>query len=142
MVLSREGILVTIQLSADSGLSGYVPNSLRALSFAFNQDVRTVWLKAEVDRELTEDEWDDASEAETMVAADDVFMSGPPLNEHTMTDFTVMVVPPDQPLDPLPDGIVFLRACERVPEGYAGAMPHPRSRAHLMPNLPTEEHGP
>ena len=65
-------------------------------------------------------------------------MSGPSLSERTKTDFTVVVLPPDQPLVPLPDGIVFLRPGERVPEGYAGAM----SRAHLMPNLPTEEHEP
>ena len=87
-----------------------------------------------MDRELSEDEWEDVNQAEGGVASDNVLKPHAPLNESTMTDYTLVVVPPDQPLDPLPDGTVFLRAGERARQGHAGALPHPMPRSLVREN--------
>ena len=91
-----------------------------------------ITFKAEIDKEVTveDEDWEDLSRARTEIDSDDL------LGEETRLEMKIVVVPPNQPLDPLPDGVVFLRARERVPDGYGGAMPHPRSRAHLIPHFP------
>ena len=139
MVFSNEDATRKILLSADRGLLGQIPEPLRAFSFSFDQSIRTIWLRAEVDRELSEDEREDLAFSESEIAADNVLDPHSPLDQWTQTELAVVVVPPDQPLDPLPDGVVFLRAGERVPDGYAGAMPHPDSRVHLVPHYRSHE---
>ncbi len=124
-----------ILLSADRALSGQVPDPLRALSFSVNAMTCLITFKAEIDKEVTveDEDWEDLSRARTEIDSDDL------LGEETRLEMEIVVVPPDQPLDPLPDGVVFLRAGERVPDGYRGAMPHPRSRAHLIPHFPPRD---
>ena len=135
MTLSPEDASAEILYSADRGLSGYVPAPLRAYSYAFDQSERTIWLKAEVDRELDEDEREDLSVAETGVIADNVLTPHAPLNASTMVELAVVVVPPDQPIAPLPGGIVFLRDGEPVPRDYPGMTPLPDSRARSQPHF-------
>lgn len=123
--------------SADRGLWGQVPGPLRAWSFSFDEIARLITFKAEVDRQVIveDDDWEDLSFASGEVSAELL------LGEGTQVDMEIVVVPLDQPLDPLPDGVVFLRAGEQVPESYGGAMPHPGSRAHLIPHASISQDG-
>ena len=94
-----------------------------------------ITFKAEVDKEVIVDDedWEDLSCARTEVDSDDL------LGEETRLEMEIVMVLPNQPLDPLPDGVAFLRNGERVPDGYGGAMPRPRSGAHLIPYFPRRE---
>lgn len=132
MTLPRADATEGILLSADRGLWERVPPSLRALSFSFDDVTYLITLKAEVDKEIIveDDDWSDLNIVTTMVDTDEL------LGLNTRVDMNIVLVPTGQPLDPLPNGIVFLRTGERVSEGYGGAMPHPRSKAHLIPHAP------
>lgn len=132
---SRAEHTVDILLSADRGLWGQIPTPLRAWSFSFDEVSRLIIFKAEVDREIIVEnhDWEDLSCASGEAAADLL------LGEETQVKMEIVLVPSDQPLNPLPDGVVFLRTGERVPDGYGGAMPHPCSRAHLIPHFPRRE---
>lgn len=123
-----------IVYSADVGLSGLVPDPLRAFSFSFDEIARLITIRAEVDKELIveDDDWEDLSCASSDVSADLL------LGEGTQVEMDIVVVPCDQPLDPLPDGIVFLRAGEQAPEGYGGVMPLAESMARLKPHFPRQ----
>ncbi len=134
MTLTRADATRKILLSADRGLWGQVPGPLRAWSFSFDEIVRLITFRAEVDKEVVveDDNWEDLSLASGEASADLL------LGEGTQVSMEILLVPVDQPLDPLPDGVVFLRAGDRVPDGYGGAMPHPRSRAHLIPHFPPD----
>lgn len=77
---------------------------------------------------MEDDDWEDFSCARSEIDSDDL------LGEKTRPEMDIVIVPADQPLDPLPDGIVFFRAGEQVPEAYPGALPHPRATAHLIPH--------
>ncbi len=135
MTLPRTDATRKILLSADRGLWGQVPPPLRAWSFSFDAVARTITFRAEVDKAVVveDDNWEDLSLASGEASADLL------LGEGTQVKMEVLLVPPGQPLDPLPDGVVFLRAGERVPDNYGGAMPHPRSRAHLIPHFPPKD---
>ncbi len=135
MTLSRVDATRKILLSADRGLWGQVPPPLRALSFSFEDVTCRITCKAEVDKEIIveDDDWEDLNFVTTMIDTDEL------MGQKTRVTMDIVVVPIGEPLDPLPDGVVFLRAGERVPEGYGGAMPHPRSRAHLIPHAPPYE---
>ncbi|MGI4745972.1 MAG: hypothetical protein ACRYGI_09370 [Janthinobacterium lividum] len=135
MSLSREDAIEGILLSADRGLWGQIPSLLRAWSFSFDEATRIIIFKAEVDEEvIVEDEnWEDLHCASGEAGADLL------LGEGTQVEMEIVLVPMGQLLDPLPDGVAFLRAGEQVPKFYGGAMPHPRSRAHLIPHAPPYE---
>lgn len=132
MTLSRADATEGILLSADRGLWAQVPSPLRALSFSFDDVTCLITFKAEVDKEIIveDDDWEDLNFVRGEIDSDEV------LGQTTRIDMDIVVVPIGQPLDPLPDGVVFLRAGEWVPDGYCGATPHPRSRAHLIPHAP------
>ncbi len=100
---------------------------LRAWSFSFDEIARTITFRAEVDTEVIveDDNCEDLSLAGGEASADLL------LGEGTQVNMEILLVPSDQPLDPLPDGVVFLRAGEWVPDNYGGATPHPRSTAYL-----------
>ncbi len=135
MTLSRADATEGILLSADRGLWGQVPVPLRALSFSFDDLAYGITFKAEVDKEIIveDDDWEDLNFVRGEIGSDEL------LGPRTRVEMHIVLVPMGQPLDPLPDGIVFLRAGEQVPEGYGGARPHPRSRAHLIPHAPPYE---
>ena len=65
-------------------------------------------LKAEVERELTEDEREDLAVAETEIYAACIF------GDDTLIDTAVEVVPSGQALHPLPGGVAYLREGERA----------------------------
>lgn len=135
MTRSRGDKIDSILLSADRALRGQVPAPLRALSFSFDNVMCLITCKAEVDKEIIveDNDWEDLNFVTTMIDTDEL------LGQKTRVIMDIVVVPAGQLLDPLPDGVVFLRAGERVPEGYDGAMPHPRSRARLIPHAPPYE---
>ncbi len=118
----------------DRALRGQVAVSLRALSFLFDVSSQIIMLKAEVDRAPSEDEREELRAVESEISADNVLATGTSLRNQTVTELMVAVVPAARPLDPLPDGIAFLRPGERVPERYGGATPHPAAMAHLIPH--------
>lgn len=131
---NRAEHVLSILHSADRGLWGQVPGPVRAWSFSFDEIARLITFKAKVDKKviLEDDNWEDLSLASGEAAADLL------LGEGTQVEMEILLVPLDQPLDPLPDGVVFLQVGEQVPDGYGGAMPHPCSRAHLIPHFPPE----
>ncbi|MGI4745976.1 MAG: hypothetical protein ACRYGI_09390 [Janthinobacterium lividum] len=135
MILSRADAIEGILLSADCGLWGQVPAPLRALSFSFDDFTYLITFKAEVDKEIivADDDWEALFFVSNEISGDGL------LGWEVRVVMEIVLVPEGQPLDPLPDGVVFLRAGEQVPEFYGGAMPHPRSRAHLIPHAPPTE---
>ena len=135
MILPRADAIEGILLSADCGLWGQVPAPLRALSFSFDDFTYLITFKAEVDKEIIveDDDWEALLFVENEIGSDGL------LGWEVRVVMDIVMVPAGHLLDPLPDGVVFLRAGERVPEFYDGAMPHPRSRAHLIPHVPPYE---
>ena len=109
-----------ISWCVDRALRGKVSMSLRALSFLFDVPSQIIILKAEVDRALSEDEREELRAVESEISADNVLATGPSLRNQTATKLVVAVAPPAQPLDPLPDGVAFLRAGEDVPARFGG----------------------
>lgn len=94
--------------SARRALLGQTPSPLRAYSFALNEDAKQVTFKAEVERELTEEERENLAVAETEVYADGIF------GDATEIETVVEVVPLGRPLHPLPGGVAYLREGERA----------------------------
>ncbi len=135
MTLFRADAIEGILLSADCGLWGQVPASLRALSFSFDDSTYLITFKAEVDKEILveDDDWEALFFVKNEIGSDGL------LGWEVRVVMDIVLVLAGQLLDPLPDGVVFLRVGEQVSEGYGGAMPHPRSRAHLIPHAPPYE---
>lgn len=104
---------------ASRALCGQTPAPVRAYSFQHDVDAEIFILKAEVDRELTEDEREDLAVVETEIWTD-MF-----LDSTISTETMVVLVPFGESLDPGKDGIVYLRDGEHVPPGYAGLPPSP-----------------
>lgn len=104
---------------ASRALCGQTPVPVRAYSFQHDIDAEILILKAEVDRELTEDEREDVAVVETEIWTD-MF-----LDSTISTETMVVLVPFGESLDPGKDGIVCLREGEHVPLGYAGLPPSP-----------------
>lgn len=121
---SDEELVDDIRWYACRAMDLELPLPLRAYSFSFDRDAQTIWIKAEVDRELDEDERENLSCAETVLYSDEI-LSWVDRKKGTTIHTQVSVVPAGRPLDPLPRGIAFLRVGEPVPDGYAGALPHP-----------------
>ncbi len=90
-----------IMWSARRALGGQTPIALRQYSFSFEDATRSIVFKAEVERELTEDERENLEVAVTEVYAD--------FYEDMQIDTVVAIVPLGHPLHLLPDGIVFSR---------------------------------
>jgi len=97
-----------ITASARRALLGQTPAPLREYSFAFDEDIRRITLKAEVERELTEAEREELAGAETEIYAERIF------DDATEIETVVEVVPLRQPLHPLPGGVIYLRKGERA----------------------------
>lgn len=97
-----------IAVFARRALLGQLPAPLRAYSFDFDETSKRITLRAEVDRELTEDEREDFAVAETEIYAACIF------GDDTLIKTVVEVVPLDQPLCPLPGGMAYLREGEQA----------------------------
>lgn len=97
-----------IMRSAKRALGGQTPTALRQYSFSCDEVAKTILFRAEVERELTEDEREDLAVAETEIYAD--------FADDTLVETVVEVVLLGMPLHPLPGGIVFLREGEHAPQ--------------------------
>jgi hypothetical protein len=90
---------------AQSALRGQTPAPLREYSFAFDEIAKRIALKAEVERELTENEREMLAVTETEIYSD--------FADCTLVETEVVVVPLGQPLRPLRGGVAYLREGER-----------------------------
>lgn len=92
------------------------PSAVRACSFSFDERAEHITFRAELDRELTDDEdhalWVAAIEVHTYsIVAEDAYI-----------EMLTEIVPLGEPLRPLPGGIAFLRVGEPFDPAYPGAV--------------------
>lgn len=99
-----------ITACARRALQGQIPSSLRRYSFSFDAADKRIVFRAEVEKNLNEDELENLAIAETEVYADSVF------GDDTKIDTLIEIIPMKAPLHPLPNGIVFLRDGEESPQ--------------------------
>ena len=99
--LKRKGLKEYITECAQRALQGNAPSGLLEYSFSIDESAKRILFKAEVERELSQDERDSLMVAETEVYAD--------FGDDTLVETMIEVVPPGSSLDPLPGGVVFQR---------------------------------
>lgn len=99
-----------ITACARQALQGQIPSPLRRYSFWFDEDEKRIVFKAEVEKDLSEDERESLAVAETEVYADSIF------GDDTEIKTMIEIIPTEVPLHPLPNGVVFLRDGEASPQ--------------------------
>jgi len=97
-----------IAACARRSLRGHMPAPLREYSFSFDELAKRITLKAEVERELTEEERESLAIAEAELYADRIF------DDDTLIETKVEVAPEGTPLRPLPGGVIFSRDAKHV----------------------------
>lgn len=90
-----------ILLGAQRALGGQTPDILRQYSFSYNEYNKTIIFKAEVERELTEDERECLDIVETEIQAD--------FPDNTMVKTVISVIKIENELQPLSGGIAYHR---------------------------------